>query len=250
MRAVRELAVALTGLGIVLLVWWAVTETGLISRAFLPSPDAALAALQRGLARDLLAQTGATVILMFQGWLLASLVAIILGALIGLNQTARETLEPLLEFIRPLPASAIIPIAIAVFGLTPGMVLSVVAFGSLWPTLLATVHGFKSVEPRLVEVSRALGLSRLSFVWKIGLPNAVPDVLAGMRLSLTVALILAIVTEMLAGQQGLGTAILLAGRSFRAADIFAGLILLGLIGLISNLVLEAIEQRLLRWRAA
>ena len=93
-----------------------------------------------------------------------------------------------------------------------------------------------------------LRLSRLAFIVKIGLPNALPDAIAGMRLSLTVALILAIVGEMLASQQGLGTAILLAARSFRAADLFAGVGLLGLIGLASNALLTTCERRLLRWK--
>jgi sulfonate transport system permease protein len=248
-RPGREIASAILGLGAVAALWWGVTATGLVSRAFLPTPDAAWAALQRGMARDLPAQTAATVWLMLQGWLAASAVAILMGALIGIVRPVREALEPTLEFLRPLPASAIIPVAVAVFGLTPGMVLGVVVFGSLWPTLLATVHGFKAVEPRLTEVSQALGLSRLAFIRKIGLPNAVPDIIAGMRVSLTVALILAVVTEMLSGQQGLGTAILLAGRAFRSPDIFAGLMLLAAIGLAGNIALEAAERHLLRWRA-
>lgn len=249
-RVLREMGFVVLGLGAVAALWWSVTTGELVSRAFLPTPEAAWRALQRGMARDLPAQTGATVLLMLQGWLSASAVAILLGALIGIARPVREALEPTLEFLRPLPASAIIPVAVAVFGLTPGMVLGVVVFGSLWPTLLATVHGFKAVEPRLEEVSRALGLSRIAFILKIGLPNAVPDIIAGMRLSLTVALILAVVTEMLSGQQGLGTAILLAGRAFRSPDIFAGLILLAAIGLVSNVALAAAERHLLRWRAA
>jgi ABC-type nitrate/sulfonate/bicarbonate transport system permease component len=160
----------------------------------------------------------------------------------------RAWLAPTLELMRPLPASAIVPVAIALVGLSPAMVLIVITFGAIWPVLLGTLHGFASVEPRLHEVARVLGLSRFTFILKIGLPHALPDALAGMRLSLTVALILAIVGEMLASQQGLGTAILLAARSFRAADLFAGVALLGLIGLASNALLSAAERRVLRWK--
>jgi ABC-type nitrate/sulfonate/bicarbonate transport system permease component len=128
------------------------------------------------------------------------------------------------------------------------MVLSVVAFGALWPVLLATVHGFASVEPRLNEVARCLGLSRAAYVWKIGLPNALPDILAGMRLSMTVALIVTVVGEMIASQGGLGQAILLAARSFRATDLFAGIALLGAIGFASNALLAVAERRLLQWQ--
>jgi ABC-type nitrate/sulfonate/bicarbonate transport system permease component len=94
-----------------------------------------------------------------------------------------------------LPASAIIPVAIALLRLSDPMALAVIAFGSLWPVLLATIHGFSAVEPRLYEVGRALRLSRSAVIFKIALPSASPDILAGMRLGLTVALILSVVCE-------------------------------------------------------
>jgi ABC-type nitrate/sulfonate/bicarbonate transport system permease component len=88
----------------------------------------------------------------------------------------------------------------------------------------------------------------LAFVWKIGLPNAMPDILAGMRLALTVALIVTVVGEMIASQSGLGQAILLAARSFRASELFAGVVLLGLIGFASNSLLATLERRFLVWQ--
>ena len=101
---------------------------------------------------------------------------------------------------------------------------------------------------RLREVAQALQLSPLRFVLKIGLPNAMPDILAGMRLSMTVSLIVAVVGEMIASQSGLGQAILLAARSFHANELFAGIVLLGLIGFACNLLLAQAERRLLRWQ--
>ena len=230
--------------------WWAASHGGWISRVFLPTPEATAASLAEGLAGgDLWADTLATSQRMAEGWLLASIAGIALGALIGVSASARSYLQPTLEFVRPLPASALLPLAIAVFGLNPAMVLFVVAFGAMWPVLLATVHGFAAVEPRLAEVARCLQLSRAAFVWKVGLPNALPDILAGMRLSLTVALIVAVVGEMIASQPGLGQAILLAARSFRASELFAGIVLLGLIGLASNALLVGAERRVLKWQA-
>jgi ABC-type nitrate/sulfonate/bicarbonate transport system permease component len=130
------------------------------------------------------------------------------------------------------------------------MALGVIAFGSIWPVLLAAVHGFAAIEPRLIEVERALGLPRWQGAWKISLPSAAPDILAGLRLGLTVSLILAVVCEMIAGLNGLGLWVLLAARSYRSADIFAGVILLGAIGVTANAALSAVESRLLRWRGA
>lgn len=235
-------------LGIMAL-WWMASHAGWISKVFLPTPEATWLSLRDGLADgELLAYSWATLTRMVEGWLLASLIGIALGALIGISSTARAYLQPTLEFMRPLPASALLPLAISIFGLSPNMVLSVVAFGAMWPVLLATVHGFAAVEPRLQEVARCLQLSRAAFVWKVGLPNALPDILAGMRLSLTVSLIVSVVGEMIASQPGLGQSILLAARSFRASELFAGIVLLGLIGFASSALLAAVEKRFLKWQ--
>lgn len=237
------------GLAAVVLLWHLVTVGGLVSKAFLASPGATFDALLRGFSTaDLQGQFSATVLRMLNGWLLACLLAIALGSLIGISQTARAYLRPTLAFARSLPASAVIPVAISLVGLSPSMVLGVIVFGSVWPTLLATVQGFSTVEPRLKDVAQMLNLSRSAFIWKIGLPNAVPDIVAGMRLSLTVALILAVIGEMLSGQEGLGTAILLAARAFRAPELYAGIALLGVIGLVSSYLLLLVERYIVKWR--
>jgi ABC-type nitrate/sulfonate/bicarbonate transport system permease component len=232
------------------LLWQLAADARWVSPVFLPSPDRAGRALVEGLAGgDLLDKLIGTVVRMILGWLLASLIGVALGAAIGISPAARVWLQPTLEFLRPLPASAIVPVAIALLGLSEGMVLAVIAFGALWPMLLGTVHGFAAVEPRLYEVARALKLSQFQIITKIALPNALPDIFAGLRLGLTVALILSVVGEMLASREGLGLWILLSARSFRAPDLFAGVILLGLIGLISAALLALAERRALRWRA-
>jgi len=231
--------------------WWVVSHAGWLSRAFMPTPESAFAALVQGMISGPLAgYTVATIGRMVVGWLLASLLGIALGTLIGNSPAARTWLQSTLELLRPLPASALVPVAIAVFGLSSSMVLFVVAFGAMWPVLLATIHGLASVPRRLEEVARALQLGRLAFVWKIGLPNAMPDILAGMRLSMTVSLIVSIVGEMIASQQGLGQTILLAARTFQSSELFAGIVLLGAIGFASNSLLAIAEARLLRWQRA
>ncbi|HUN94547.1 MAG TPA: ABC transporter permease [Burkholderiaceae bacterium] len=234
----------------VVLAWSAVARLRLVSPVFLPSPEATGQALWAGLNQgDLASLTVGTVERMVVGWLLASIAGVVLGGLLGVSPALRTYLQPTLEFMRPLPASAIMPVGIALFGLTPIMVTAVVAFGAIWPVMLSSAHGFSAVEPRLTEVARILRLSRLAFLVKIGLPSALPDVLAGVRLSLTIALILAVVGEMLASQQGLGMAILLAARSFHAADLFAGIVMLSVVGFVGNALLQACERRALAWQA-
>lgn len=236
-------------LALIVALWWLASHQQWVSKVFLPTPEAAAASLAEGLnGGELGGFTAATVQRMVLGWLLASILGVGLGALIGSSATARVWVGPTLEFLRPLPASAIMPLAISIFGLSGNMVLAVVGFGAMWPVLLATVHGLAHVHVRLREVSAGLQLSPTSFVFKVGLPNALPDILAGMRLSLTVALIVTVVGEMIASQAGLGQAILLAARSFRASELFAGVALLGAIGFVSNSLLAVLERRFLVWQ--
>jgi ABC-type nitrate/sulfonate/bicarbonate transport system permease component len=235
----------------VVALWQAIANARLVSPVFLPGPDRAWAALVRGVTEgDLVAKIVGTLEHMAFGWLTASLLGIGLGALIGSAPRVRPYITPTLEFLRPLPVSALIPVFIAFFGLSQTMALSVIGFGSMWPMLLATVHGFAAVEPRLYEVARSLHLSRMAVIFKIGLPSASPDILAGMRLSVTVALILSVVCEILAGLDGLGHWILLSARTFRSPDLFAGVILLGVIGYLTALIVALVERRLLVWRAS
>lgn len=231
------------------LIWQMIADTGLISRIFLPGPDTTWLALMRGMRHGrLIEMFMATTERMIYGWLLASLIGIALGAVIGMSQNLRAYLGPTLEAIRPLPASAIIPIAIALFGLGNVTVYTVICFGALWPMLLSTIYGFSAVEPTLYEFARGIGMTRRNIIMKIALPSSMPGILAGLRVSLTVVLILTIVVEMLAGQPGLGTWILLAGRAYRAPDVFAGILLLGLLGYVSALLFSMAERYLLRWQ--
>jgi len=240
-------SIAVTAL--LVLSWQLIADHAGIPPVFLPGPDRAWGALVTGFSAGELAQlTGATVERMIYGWVLASLAGIAVGAVIGSSRVAREYVAPMLEIVRPVPVSAFMPVVMAFLGLTGTMVLVVIAIGSIWPVLLATVHGVSSVEPRLVEVSQSLRLGRFKTLWKIALPNAQADILAGMRIGLTVALILAVIGEMLTSENGLGWSILQAARAYRSADLFAGVIVLGVIGLVSNLALQSIERYVLRWK--
>ena len=240
-------SVAVTAL--LVLSWQLIADYGGIPPVFLPGPNRAWAALVFGFDGGELTQlTGATVERMIYGWVLASIAGIVIGALIGTSRLAREYVAPMLEIVRPVPVSAFMPVVMAFLGLTGTMVLVVIAIGSIWPVLLATVHGVSSVEPRLVEVGQSLRLNRFKTMWKITLPNAQADILAGMRIGLTVALILAVIGEMLTSENGLGWYVLQAARAYHSADLFAGVIVLGIIGLVSNLALQEIERYVLRWK--
>ena len=203
--------------------WAVITRFGWVSPVFLPSVGDTFGALleqaEDGSLASAVMGTGGRMRL---GFGFAALVGCGVGLLIGLSPQARSYIEPSLEFLRPLPASAVIPVAILLLGLTKTMSISVIVFGSLWPTLLATIQGIKSVEPRLFEMARTMELPHWTVIRSIILPSALPDIFAGLRLALTVSLILAVVTEMMSAQAGLGATILLPARSFRSPELFAG----------------------------
>ncbi len=245
--ALQALAFALG----VLLLWQLLSEAKIISPIFFPPPSKTLAELYRQVVEGLIWKPlTETLIRMFYGWALASLLGVMLGAAIGSSRTAREFLNPILEFVRPLPASAIIPPAILFLGLSNTMSISVIAFGAIWPVLLASVFGFASVSQQLADVAAVLRLTRTQFMLKIAIPGALPDIFSGARVSLAIALILAVVTEMQASQTGLGLNILLAQRTYRSPELYAGVVTLGGMGFVINYALQRIERRCLRWRPA
>lgn len=232
-----------------LLLWQVLSTTNVISPIFFPSPVRTLNALWNQIAEgQLWGPLGSTVSRMAWGWLAASIAGIVLGAMIAGAPVARAMLEPILDFMRPLPASAIIPVAILAFGLSATMSTAVIAFGSIWPVLLASVQGFSAVNARLVEVSATLEMSRRDRFFKISLPSALPDILAGAKVGLAIALILAVVTEMQASLPGLGQNILMAQRSFKTPDLYAGVLMLGAIGFATSMGLQWLERKLLKWR--
>ena len=248
-REIMIVAGAVLFLFALLAAWQFVAGMRLISPVFFPAPLRIAEALYRQISTGTIwmpfAMTSGRMLL---GWSLAILVGVTFGAVIGLSTTAADYLEGSLEFLRAMPASAVLPIFIMVMGLTNEMIIVVIAFGSLWPILLGSLYGFQNVEPRLLEVSHTLGFGAIATLLKVRLPNAVPDILSGARVSVGFALILSVVAEMLSSTPGLGNNVLLASRSFRSADLFAGIVLLGMLGAVSTGAIALLEQRLLRWR--
>ncbi len=247
--AFKRWAIGLAFPALLVVLWQVLADARVLNPVFFPAPSRAAAVLRERMADgSLWPPIIATLWRMLVGWLLAGLVGIGLGALVGTSRAARDYLGPTLEFFRPLPASAIIPVAILFLGLTQQMSLAVIAFGAIWPVLLGSVYGFASINPRLGEVGAVLQMSPFEYFRHIALPSALPDIISGARISLAIALILAVVVEMQASLPGLGRDIMMAQRSFRSADLYAGLVVLGAVGFAVSYGLRLIEARMLRWR--
>lgn len=227
--------------------WQFLVDRRILSPIFVAAPSSIATAFERlGASGELWDALRATLARMLDGWALAAIAGIALGGVVGLSPRLAAYVRPTLEFFRQLPAAVVIPPAILFLGLSEQMMITVIAFGVMWPILLSTVHGFTSIEPRLREVATTLEMSDVAYFRKIALPAAMPDILAGIRISLAIALILAIVVEMQAGYPGMGRFILLAQRGFRAPDLYAGIVVLGGFGFLLNVLAARSERYLLR----
>jgi sulfonate transport system permease protein len=223
------------------------SATGQVKAIYLPAPTTVVAVLETQFQTGAVwAPFGATLLHVLAGWAAACVLGVIVGALIGQSAQARKLLGPTLDFMRPLPASALVPAAILLFGPNAGTVLLVTVFASIWPVLLNAVKGFESVDQRLVETARMLHFGAVATFWKISLPSALTDIVAGARVALAIALIVAVVSEMLTSVSGLGNNVVLAARAYNTPDLYAGIVLLGALGIASNGAMETLEAR---WRA-
>lgn len=181
------------------------------------------------------------------GYLLAATVGVVAGTLIGLAPRLRRATLPVTEFVRSVPAPLLLPFVLVVLGIGNTSKVALIALGSLWPVLLNTVDGVRGVDPEVRDVARSLGIGRRMQLSRIILPAASPKIAAGLRIALSVALLLMVVSEMRGGTNGLGFQIRSAQRSFDTADAYAGVIVIGMVGLVLNLIFVIIERRLMRW---
>ncbi|WP_369255820.1 ABC transporter permease [Geodermatophilus amargosae] len=181
------------------------------------------------------------------GFALAAVVAVALGMLIGLSRTVRGLLEPVLEFFRAIPPPVLVPVFILFLGIGDGMKVAVIAFGCTWPILLNTVEGVRAVDPVVVDTARAYRIDGMARLRHVVLPAASPQVFAGLRQGLSVAIILMVISELFAASNGLGFAIVQAQRTFAITEMWAGMLVLGLLGLLLALLFRVVENRVLAW---
>jgi ABC-type nitrate/sulfonate/bicarbonate transport system permease component len=181
------------------------------------------------------------------GWALAVLIGIPFGILIGRSRNLSDLVNPSLQFLRAIPGPALIPIFIILLGTESTMRVTLIAFGSVWPILLNTIEGTRTVDPVQIDTARAFRIPRHARLWRIVLPAAMPKIFAGMRVSLALAVILMVVSELVASTSGIGYRIQNAQIMFLLTDMWCGIILLALIGYTVNLLFLKFERRVLAW---
>lgn len=205
---------------------------------------AMLAGLKSGeLAKVFLSSLGR----MFSGLALGAFFGTVLGMAAALNRWVRAAIEPLVELLRPIPVPAIIPPLILMLGVDDAMKIFVVALSTFFPMFISALSGVRSVDAVSVDVARTFQLGRGRRVLKVIFPASLPYLMAGLRTSLALALIVTVVAEMIAGSQGIGFYVMAMQYSIRAGDMYAALVLLALLGFVLNALLGALENRVLHW---
>ncbi|MGW6888496.1 ABC transporter permease [Streptomyces chartreusis] len=181
------------------------------------------------------------------GYALAALVGVALGTVIGSYRAVRAVCEPVLEFLRAVPPPVLVPVIMLFAGIGDTMKIVVIASGCVWPVLLNTVEGVRAVDSVMLETARSYGVSGLARLRHLVLPSASPQIFTGLRQALSVGIILMVISEMFAANNGIGFTVVQFQRSFAIPDMWTGILVLGLLGFLLSVVFQLVERRVLGW---
>jgi NitT/TauT family transport system permease protein len=245
-----QLRAMLTVVSIVLpiLLWWSITQFGSIDPKFLPAPSQVWAAAVRMAASgELWQDTIASLWRVGMGYALSMLFAIPIGILMGSFASIRALLEPLFGLIRYMPAPAFIPLLIIYQGIGEEPKVTLILIGTFFFNALMVMDTVKFVPKELIEATYMLGGNRLQTLIQAIFPYTIPGILDACRINLAAAWQLVIVAELVAATEGLGRRISVAGRFLRTDEIFVGLIVIGIIGLMLDLLFQSAIRLMCRW---
>jgi ABC-type nitrate/sulfonate/bicarbonate transport system permease component len=243
-----EAALVVLSVAAALAIWEVVSRTGLISQTDLPSMSTTMRELwelmhTRAFWSDFLYT--------LRGWALglaiATALAVPLGILLGSSDFAASAFRVPIEFLRPIPSAVVIPLLFLTFGTSLKSELFLAAFGAFWPLLVQTIYGVRDVDPVTIDTARSFGVGRFERLYRITLPSALPYVATGLRISSSVALILAFTAELFMGTPGLGQATNYASSYALTDQLYAIAIATGFLGLAIHLFMSGLERRVLRW---
>lgn len=234
--------------GLIAIAEWG-TRAGWITSLTLPKPSDVLLTLKQLYVSGLLFKHLVPSLTRFAvGAALGVSIGISVGILMGLFSYIRSGLVPLVAAIFPIPKIALLPLFVIWFGIDEASKYALIAFGTFTPTVVATYGAVDNVDRTLIRMGQSFGLSWFSIVRKIVLPGAMPGILSGLRISLAIAIILLVAAEMLGAEYGIGAYILEAGSLYDLERLFAGVLILSVLGVTLSAVIGMLERRLLSWR--
>lgn len=231
--------------------WALLSYGGFVRTDFLPTPGAVVAAGLAALAdRSLVEHTLASATVVISGFVLASLLAVPLGILMGSFKLVEAFVEPLTNFVRYLPVSAMIPLLILWIGIGIDQRIAVIFLGTVFQQVIMIADVSARVSRDLVDVSYTLGAGRRQVVTRVLIPACLPGVMDTLRVTMGWAWTYLVVAELVAANEGLGYMILNAMRGLFTDEIFLGILVIGLLGLVTDQLLKVLKQRLLPWAVA
>jgi ABC-type nitrate/sulfonate/bicarbonate transport system permease component len=219
--------------------------------SYVPPPSQIFVALFQGLVNgDISSQIGVTLSVYVRGLALASVLSIVIGILMGTYKPVFDALKIIVEFLRPVPSVAMIPLAILFFGLGPSMRMSVVTYAAFWPMLISTIYGVRAIDPQALDVARNFGITGYEALWRVTLPSALASIATGFRVSATIAPVVTITTELIAGNSGIGFYISQMEQANRLPPMYAAIILTGILGYLLNTLYFTLEHKVVFWTPA
>lgn len=198
-------------------------------------------------SREFLTEVAASLKRLAAGFLIGSGIGIGIGLLMGSSLVARRALDPLVELARAIPPIAVVPALIVALGLGDGMRIAVIAFGVCFPVLVNTVEGVRAVSPEARDTASMLHVGRVERVLRIHLPAALPSIVAGLRVAVSIGLVMVVISEFVGEGEGLGHYILFQQSQFSVPETYAGIFFLGVLGYLLNSLFLLAERRVLAW---
>lgn len=249
----RSLVRNFAGLIAFLLLWELVVRLGVIAEEDVPPASVVLTRIaelfgQEAFLRDVIASVLAWLIALG----IAIVIAIPLGLVLGNFPLVRMATRSIVEFLRPIPSVALIPLVLVVIGGGPEAKITLAVYAAVWPILYNTIYAFDEIDPLLIDTARSCGVHKSGILTTVALPHAAPFVFTGIRISASVGLIVIVSTEFIAGSSaGLGSFILQAAHGAGRTDlVLAGTVVAGVIGYLANEGLERLGGKLFKWHKA
>lgn len=234
---------------LILVVWELAVRSGLVQASVLAPPSRLPSTVVELLGTGTL-QTGILVSFLraVTGLAIGTTFGVLLALVAGLWRGAEDAIDPLVQLLRPLPATALLPLVVLALGVDEAPKIFLVSFGAFFPVYLNVLQGIRSVDTKLVESAAVFGLSRAQLIRQVVLPSATSSFFVGFRFAVSISWLVLVVAEQLNAESGVGYMMVDAQRYFRSDIIIVGLIVYALFGLLSDTAVRAIERRALRWR--
>lgn len=247
-RVESVLPVVLIVIGLAIWEWQ--SRAGNISTLFFPAPSTIFEALRAlFVSGEWADHIGATMTRLLLGLLLGGVPGLFFGLAMGWSRKLRVVFDPIVAALHPLPKVALLPLVMIIFGIGEASKVVAVAIVVFFPMVINSMAGVLQISQIHFEVAQSYGADRFKIFTRIVLPGSLPLILAGLRIALNSALLITIAVELVTAREGLGALIWLSWEILRTEDLYAGLVIIGILGLLFNLILQMLSKRLLPWKS-